>query len=581
MKKDEMFQADVFKGQKELWQQGYTLEPGDIEYLTSLNPDYRGNPLIESLPSEMLDLSISERTLKIIETLSYKPIITEEHLNLSEFQRLVMTQNVRSFTEVTSQHIELDQRVWSMLIQGYKGRSPFKRKLSKYEMPPTETELIAMYIIGGGGAGKTSSMKRIVQAIPQVIKHAVVPPDQRFTKAQVVWMGVSCPRDGSVRSLCKRIIQTFDAIFKGDANYVREYIRKDAPVEDLQSAVMALAKTHFLGVLIVDEIQYSLNNKKKRQEIVEFLTELSNDSGTPLIVIGTYKALEAFSDNFVQARRGSGNGDMIWKYMDDDDEFDQLVNTLWSIQYLQKAVEYNDVFKVRLFDLSQGVIDIACKIWMLCQQRLIVYGEIAPPQFEPNQENIKAHAISPYQDFVLSVMTSVAEDSLVMCQPVLHALRALRKDPSNEAAKNTLRDMGDVLIDQSYVETQFNWALSMVNTSENLSVVKSALKREQEQRTSQLMKTLRDSGLDEKDVLKAVTRTLEDHPNEKRIDVLKIAVVEESERILSRIRSPVKTPKRTKSIVRNDAEIYQTAISNKGSVYDSLKQLDMIFSFKL
>ncbi|MBN1062511.1 ATP-binding protein [Clostridium botulinum] len=68
-----------------------------------------------------------------------------------------------------------------------------------------------------------------------------------------------------------------------------------------------------MGMLIVDEVQHLSTAKSGGAEkMLNYFVTLINTIGVRVILVGTRKALEILESEFRQARRGSGQGDIIW-----------------------------------------------------------------------------------------------------------------------------------------------------------------------------------------------------------------------------------------------------------------------------
>jgi len=52
----------------------------------------------------------------------------------------------------------------------------------------------------------------------------------------------------------------------------------------------------------------------------------------PTVLIGTTKALSVLQSEFRQARRGSGQGDMIWERLSKDKSWELLINAFRDYQ---------------------------------------------------------------------------------------------------------------------------------------------------------------------------------------------------------------------------------------------------------
>jgi len=164
-----------------------------------------------------------------------------------------------------------------------------------------------------------------------------------------------------------------------------------------------VASLHCLGVLIIDEIQH-LNQARSggSERMLNFFVQLINTIGLPVILIGTYGAMEVLSREFRQIRRGCGQGDLVWDRMKNDDEWAHFVDTLWHYQYTRNNTPLTRELRDALYDECQGITDFAKKLYLLAQVRAIANG---------------TETVTP------AVIRSVAADSLRTAGPALDALR--------------------------------------------------------------------------------------------------------------------------------------------------------------
>ncbi|NFG58436.1 hypothetical protein FC778_06910 [Clostridium botulinum] len=62
--------------------------------------------------------------------------------------------------------------------------------------------------------------------------------------------------------------------------------------------------------------------------MLNYFVTLINTIGVCVILVGTPKALEILESEFRQARRGSGQGDIIWDRLKKDEQFTLLLEGL-------------------------------------------------------------------------------------------------------------------------------------------------------------------------------------------------------------------------------------------------------------
>jgi hypothetical protein len=141
--------------------------------------------------------------------------------------------------------------------------------------------------------------------------------------------------------------------------------------------------------------------------MLNFFVQLVNKLGVPVILIGTYKGMTVLSGEFSQMRRGTGQGDLIWDRMDNDNQWRHFVQSLWRYQFVNHDSapdegEEKGTLSDALYDESQGIVDFAIKLFMFAQERAI----------ETGHERITA-----------GLIRKVAKDKLNIPREVLRALK--------------------------------------------------------------------------------------------------------------------------------------------------------------
>lgn len=386
----------VFRGQAE-----------QATYRDPLIPHYRGNPLIEALPPILnVDGSIS--------FLAYDPGYDEQHRTYPVELRLHLIQNIVHFFEPLPIHLDLEQRFSRMIRVGYQARNPIKpdfwsqtqervqalRQNARLEQRLRSTA-VGFSILGISGVGKTTAVESILSLYPQVIFHNHY-RDRDFTWVQVVWLKLECPFDGSTKGLCLNFFQAIDSLL--GTNYYQNYTRRGQATTDEMIPQMAqVASIHSIGVLVIDELQHLSQAKSGGSEkMLNFFVQLVNTIGMPVVLVGTYKAISLLTGEFRQARRGTGQGDLVWDRMDEDEVWDIFVEALWRYQYVRHFRPLTPQLSHVLYDVSQGITDFAVKAYLLGQIRAITSGE---------------------EMITESIIRSVATDSFRLANPVLSALR--------------------------------------------------------------------------------------------------------------------------------------------------------------
>jgi len=380
----------------------------EAEYNDPLIPDYQGNPLLEALPPIW-------KKEQVIDMLQFYPEYQNAQREWPPELRLHLIRNVLKFFEVIPIHIDLEQRLSSMVRLGYQARNPrlhdYYRDIDKkvnallFREPlisNLQSSAIAMAVVGLSGVGKSVTLGHLLALYPQVIFHHNYRGND-FSLVQLVWLKLECPFDGSTKGLCLNFFQALDELF--DTHHVKNYARDGrASTDEMIKDMARLASLHAIGVLVIDEIQHLSNAKSGGSEkMLSFFVELVNKIGMPVILVGTYKAMAMLNSEFRLARRSAGLGDFVWDSMRRDDTWNTFLESLWRYQYTQKECPLTPQLNRTLYDVTQGITDLAVKAYMLAQARAITRGD---------------EAITP------SLIRSVAHDSFRLAGPILDALKS-------------------------------------------------------------------------------------------------------------------------------------------------------------
>ncbi|MDR2168024.1 MAG: ATP-binding protein [Clostridiales bacterium] len=382
-------------------------------YTKQLLPEYQGNPLIEALP-DIWDSS------EVIDMLSHNDGHHDGERQLDPHYRMHCVLRLFRYFQPLEQHIDIDRRFSLCIRQGYLHRSPLSPdyamslvegykviKSGEYILPVAHNPTGSGFtIIGLSGVGKTSAITRILSLYPQVIVHSRY-RDEPLILKQIVWLKLDCPHDGLVKGLCMEFFEAVDRA--AGTNYFELYAKRAITINIMMKRMEQIVRLHCVGVLVIDEIQHlNLAKGGGSEKMLNFLVTLVNKIGIPVVLIGTTRAMEVLQSEFRQARRSSGHqGDLLWDRMKKDVSWDVFVSTMWQNQWTRQTVPINDDFKDALYHESQGIADIAVKLYAMAQIRAI---------------GLQTETIS-LNDFRI-----VASEKFGLIKPALDALRSGDKE---------------------------------------------------------------------------------------------------------------------------------------------------------
>ncbi len=345
----------------------------DATYRDQLVTRYAGNPLIEALP-DILSAKDAARSL------AYYPQCDAKTRQLPPEVRTHLVMNALNFFEPLPVHIDLEQRISRVIRAGYANRNPaavdqwqdLDQRIGSIRapggggIPLRSPDTTGFSIIGIPGIGKTKAVERILQLSPQVIRHKQyqgVP----FSRSQLVSLKLTCPHDGSIKGLSLDFFREIDALLGTDHH--RDYAGGGRrTVDELIPAMARVAWMHFLGLLVIDEIQH-LNQAKSggAERMLNFFLQMTNALGVPILLIGTYAALPVLNRELRQIRRCSGQGDLVWDRMANDEVWRHFIESLWNHQHTKTFVPLSQELSDTLYEECAGIVDFGVKMFALAQ----------------------------------------------------------------------------------------------------------------------------------------------------------------------------------------------------------------------
>lgn len=389
----------------------HRVEPVIAIYPVAPGPQADRNPLLLALPAIKSDD-------EWLEQLAVAPAFDDSQLADEAYIRSYYVAGLKDFFVPAERGRHLARRLDQLLRHGLTSRHPLtgdhfrllQRDYAEAQRAGTAKRLVfsklrpicSFSLIGVSGMGKSTTTEAVLAAYPQYILH------KDLDLHQLVWLKVECPKDGSVKELALNIVRAFDGVL-GTAHSPK--LARNVTVDMLMSLVKQLARAHYLGVLVLDELQnVSVRKSGGREELMNFFQELVNELKLPLVVLGTFKARAVVQLDARHSRRAGVMGGATWRPLARGAEFDMLIETLWSFQWLREPGVLVDAFKDMVYAETQGVVAFIVDMFLVCQLHALSHGK---------------ETLTP------EMFCHVARHEFEFLQPLLNALRS--KQPNRMA----------------------------------------------------------------------------------------------------------------------------------------------------
>ena len=220
-------------------------------------------------------------------------------------------------------------------------------------------------IIGTSGIGKSSAISR---AISLITKNRIIEIDKPYTQI-IPCLIVQCPFDSSVKGLLLEILRKVDEEL-GTDHYIHAVKSRASTTDMLIGAVSSIALNN-IGMLVVDEIQNVVNSKNGKS-LIGALTQLINNSGISICMVGTPESTVFFEQAMQLARRSVGLQYTTMKY---DEYFQSFCKIIFKYQFLKNQTEITAAITEWLYEHSAGVVSVVVSLIHDAQEIAILTGK--------------------------------------------------------------------------------------------------------------------------------------------------------------------------------------------------------------
>lgn len=283
-------------------------------------------------------------------------------------------------------------------------------------------------IIGTSGIGKSSAISRAIELITE---NRVIEIEEPYVKV-IPCVIVQCPFDSSVKGLLLEILRKVDEEL--GSSYYKNAVRARATTDMLIGSVSQVALNH-IGMLIVDEIQNVVNSKNGKS-LIGSLTQLINNSGISICMVGTPECNPFFEQAMQLARRSVG---LQYQSMAYDAYFESFCKILFEHQYVRHKTEITPAITEWLYEHSAGVLSIVVSMIHDAQEIAILSGK----------EILDMEMLNQAYDQRLSFLHSYIQPSISQRK---QTSRPKKKNPVNKI--DSVQEMGKECVSISNLAIQ-------------------------------------------------------------------------------------------------------------------------------
>lgn len=543
------------------------------QYIPSEEAMYRHNVFIEALPPVFTPEEVCSLLIR-------RPAYHKDERLKEPHHRLQSVQTISHLVEPFKRHFELEQIFSRMIRNGYMSRNPISVEWKKQirsgfpdidwgsnipgYSPIIRSNSVGFCVIGMSGVGKTTAVESILSLYPQIIIHSQY-NEHSFNHAQLVWLKIDCPHDGSLKGLCLNFFQAIDLIL--DTRYYKSVGRKT--LNELLPEMATLAANLGLGVLVIDEIQ-RLKDVKKTEipgQMLNFFVHLSDNIGVPVVLVGTFKALPLLTRELAIARRNEGESGFLWWNEERDQFWDNFIENLWKYQWTNVETPLTPKIKEALYKNSQGIVDIAVKLYQLAQWEII---------------GTEDESITP------QLINYVANEKLKISKSILQAICDRDVDK--------LVNISDVFLPEQELGQFYEKSYKRVITIRNINAFQKqqatsrAAEETEETETPvfRIAKWLVEADFEPKIARQAAVDSLSRFPNQPDFKKARETAYEIAKTLISNTSKPLIEEKKRKNIPKQEPVLLSDDLRNIVQLgheknltgYDALKEAGLIKSVK-
>lgn len=310
---------------------------------------------------------------ELISALSVLPEYHDNVRNENQAVRMMELSAIQRIYVPSEMSIEIYSKMYLALVRSLQKKSTniaIKQRYENYKAIQQQSYngilggSDSFTIIGTSGIGKSSAISR---AISVIAENRIIETKNLCTPI-IPFLVVQCPFDSSVKGLLFEILRKVDETL--GSNYYQFALKARATTDMLIDSVAQVALNH-IGMLVVDEIQ-NVANSKNGKSLIGALTQLINNSGISICMVGTPESAVFFEQAMQLARRSVG---LKYTTMNYDEYFQSFCKVLFKYQYTKQRTEITPVIIEWLYEHSSGIVSVVISLIYDAQEIAILTGK--------------------------------------------------------------------------------------------------------------------------------------------------------------------------------------------------------------
>lgn len=309
---------------------------------------------------------------ELMEQMAEYPVYPADIRERGSAERLVALTDIYDLYIPSQMSVEIYHKLYMGILRSLQKKESVQAVCQQYENRKGIRGKRCQGIIGGAdsftilgqsGIGKSSAVFRAIGLITEKEVLEMERPYCRIAPCIVV----QCPFDSSVKGLLLEILRRVDEVL--DSHYYTQAVRARATTDMLIGSVSQVALNH-IGLLVVDEIQ-NVANSRNGKSMVGMLTQLINNSGISICMVGTPESIPFFEQALQLARRSLG---LQYGTMEFGKGFCEVCRRIFTYQYTKEGMELTETVLEWLYEHCGGNLSILVSIFHDAQETAILEG---------------------------------------------------------------------------------------------------------------------------------------------------------------------------------------------------------------